>query len=74
MINLGDRLHAATEQGVLGGANEIFDDTQNKMQSTINAEVQTALEQRATTASVTAEAAARQASDKKLKKLIYAAL
>ena len=43
MINISDQLNAATEQGILGAASQIKDEAQNKMQSTINQEVQTSL-------------------------------
>lgn len=43
MINISDQLNAATEQGILGVASQIKDAAQNKMQSTINQEVQTSL-------------------------------
>ena len=42
MINLSDQLHAATESGVLADASEIKDG--EKMQSTINAELQAAID------------------------------
>ena len=43
MINIAGQLHAATAEGVLVAAEEVKDATQNKTQSTINEEVQTAL-------------------------------
>lgn len=42
MINIADQLHAATADGVLANASEIKDGT--KMQSQINAEVKTAID------------------------------
>lgn len=37
MINIADRLHAATEDGIVTGAAEIYDDTQNATQASLNA-------------------------------------
>lgn len=44
-INVGGRLHSIATGNVLAGANEILDDTKNKKQSEVNAEVDTKLTQ-----------------------------
>ena len=58
----------------IGYAQQIYDGDMQKKQSTINAEVQTALGGKADASAVTAEAAARQAADDELEDLIAAAL
>lgn len=47
-INIGGRLHSTATGNVVAGANEIYDDTKGKKQSVVNAETDTALENRYT--------------------------
>jgi len=43
LIRIPGRLHSVATEGHVAGANEIYDDSQGKLQSAINADVQMAL-------------------------------
>lgn len=52
-IDIFGTLNAATTKGVIAKASQVKDETQKKMQSVINSEVQTALAGKATQADIT---------------------